>query len=79
METSMQASSTDRAECYDEGDSTGSSVDPLTQLSSLQSDALIQYGARMKKVWNEPRMSNLPECYHSTIAAEVAHFDEALR
>ncbi len=76
----MQASSTDRAECYDDGDSsTGSSVDPLTQLSSLQSDALIHYGARMKKVWNEPRMSNLPECYHSTIAAEVAHFDEAHR
>ncbi|AMV43006.1 hypothetical protein [Paraburkholderia caribensis] len=76
----MQASSTDRAECYDDGDSsTGSSVDPLTQLSSRQSDALIQYGARMKKVWNEPRMSNLPECDHSTIAAEVAHFDEALR
>ena len=78
METSMQASSTDRAECYDDGDSTDSSVE-LTQLSSLQSDALIQYGARMKKVWNDPRMSNLPECYHSTIAAEVAHFDEALR
>ena len=79
METSMQASSTDRAECYDDGDSsTGSSVE-LTQLSSRQSDALIQYGARMKKVWNDPRMSNLPECYHSTIAAEVAHFDEALR
>ncbi|WP_036004435.1 hypothetical protein [Paraburkholderia caribensis] len=105
----MQASSSDRAGCDDDGESAGSSVDPLTQLGSLQSDALIRYGARlivigevleailvslapaaraevragfgarMKKASNEPCTSNLPDCYHSTIAAEVSHFVEALR
>ena len=43
----MQASSTHRAACGDGGKSIGSSVDLFTQLSSLQSDALIQYGARL--------------------------------
>ncbi|MFP3556565.1 hypothetical protein SB861_38490 [Paraburkholderia sp. SIMBA_049] len=105
----MQASSTHRAACGDDGTSAGSSVDLLTQLSSLQSDALIQYGARLivagelleailaslmpatraevrapfdariERVLNEPRTCDLPECYHSTIAAEVGHFNEALR
>ena len=105
----MRVSSTHRAACGDDGKSTGSSVDLLTQLSSLQSDALIQYGARLivagelleailvsllpatraevrtefdariRRVLNEPRRSGLPERYHSTIAAEVGHFNEALR
>lgn len=100
---------THRAACGGDGRCPDSSVDMLTQLSSLQSDALIQYGARLivvgelleailvslrpemradvrtefeariKRVLNEPRASVLPECYHSTIATDVRHFNEALR
>jgi len=102
---------THRAACGGDGHcaDSDSSVDLLTQLSSLQSDGLIQYGARLivigelleailvslrpemradvrtafgtriDKVLSEPCTSDLPECIHSTIAAEVGHFDETLR